>query len=176
MIKDTINREGFKIRTERLEMFPVRDTDARHYYRYFDYRLARFQYADAFEDVKAAKKYIKEYTTYREEGIHFVASIFDLEHNFVGSIQVRGIDTMTPVLDIWIASPQQRKGYAYESFVAMMGFLWEQMDIDYFLYEVDHRNRISIKLVEKLGGVLCDNLELVSDSGKYLNLDMFKIK
>lgn len=176
MIQEIMNKKDFKVKTDRLEITPVHEMDAKYYFKGFNERITKYQYPEPFESVEAATAFIKEFTKLRLQGIHLVANILNEEKYFVGSVEVHAFDTDTPELGIWIAEPFQRRGYAYEVLKGVMRFIDEHRVVNYFIYEADRRNRESTTLAHKLGGEFCDYNEVMTPSGKILELNTYKIQ
>ena len=175
MIKEMINQKEFEIRTERLRMVPVVESEAEYYFKEFTDEIARYQYPEPFSNIEATKKFIGDFTYAKEEGLHLVCSIFNERNLFVGSIEVYRLNDGWPELGIWICKDYWRKGYGYEAIVGVMQFFKNNPEVRGFIYEADRRNPSSIKLVHKLEGVEIDYQEVPAENGKILELKKYLI-
>ncbi|MBE6023108.1 MAG: GNAT family N-acetyltransferase [Cellulosilyticum sp.] len=176
MIKEIINHNGFEIKTNRLRIVPVTETEAENYFREFTDEIARYQYPEPFSDLEATKKFIGDFTWAKKEGLHLVCSLFNEENQFIGSIEVYKLGQEWPELGIWICKAYQRQGYAYEAINGVIQFFKvHDVATKGFIYEADRRNPSSLKLVQKLQGVEVGYQEVPSDAGEILELKKYII-
>lgn len=175
MIKKIISDEHFAIETRRLHITPVTKEEASHYLREFDLEVTRYQYSEPFASIESVKSFVEDFEKARQEDKHLVASIYDKERNFVGSIEFYNLDTDQPAVGIWICRNEWRKGYAYEALRGMIKYFEHHTDVEGFLYEADRRNEASIALAKKLKAKQVGYHEVVSDSGRTLQLTKYLI-
>lgn len=171
-----INRYDFEIHTDRFTIKPVTIKEAEMYYKEFDEEITKYQYADSFESIEAARELIKNFIMLREAGINVMLSIFDRNNIFIGSIEIYGLNEKLPELGIWICKNFWRKGYAYEVIKEVINYLNKFNNFEGFIYEADRRNRESLKLINKFNPIYKGFSEVLSDSGKKLELNKYIIK
>lgn len=176
MIRDIINKVGFKIETSRLLLVPISEEFAYDYFTEFDDEITKYQYPEPFKTLDSTKKFISNFTEFKEYGTNLVCSILDKEHNFIGSIEIHMLYTKTPEVGLWIRKSAQRNGYGYESLTGLINFCRKHMELNYFIYEADRRNPNSIQLVKSLGGVEAGFNQVESNGGDILELNVYHIK
>ena len=90
--------------------------------------------------------------------------------DFLGSVEIHGLDGECPELGIWITTSEQNTGCAYEA----LDYTSAQFGKYNFFYEADVRNEASVRLPYKLKSEYeITDLEpesMITDSGKELNL------
>ncbi len=176
MIKDIINKENFKIKTERLVLVPVGVEYARYYFEFFTSEVTKYMYPEPFENIQGARIFIEEFMKWQKEGIDLACNILDKSNEFIGGIEIYGLDSKTPEVGVWIREDMQHKGYGREALSGFMDFFRKHMIIDYFIYEADRRNIESINLVKTLGGVEKEYNEEESNGGNILELNLYEIR
>lgn len=176
MIKDVINKENFRIETERLFLVPVTEEYANYYFEFFTPEITKYMYPEPFENIEVAQCFIEEFKRWQKEGIDLACNILDKKNEFIGGIEIYGLDSKTPEVGVWIRQDMQHNGYGREALSGFMEFFRKHMIIDYFIYEADRRNIGSINLVKVLGGVEKEYNEEESNGGNILELNLYQIK
>ncbi len=164
-----------ELRTERLVIQPFRDSFLAEYYREFTDDITKYQYPDAFPNMEAAKGLVSEFVSEMEQGNMLELVILTRSGEFIGSMEAFGIREKTPEIGLWLKSSAQGKGYGYEALKGLLTYLSAHGAYQHYRYEVDVRNLPSIRLVEKFhfekGG--CE--DIVTESGKKLRLQTYRI-
>ncbi len=176
MIKDIINKDNFRIETERLFLVPVEVEYASYYLKFFTSKLTKYMYPEPFENIESAIIFIEEFIKWQKEGIDLACNILDKKNEFIGGIEIYGLDSKTPEVGVWIREDMQHIGYGREALSGFLEFFRKNMIIDYFIYEADRRNIESINLVKILGGVEKEYNEEESNGGNILELNLYQIK
>lgn len=176
MLKELINQIDFSIRTERLQIIPLKYEYINEFYKGFDSEITKYQYPDPFNDINSAKNYFDESIQLRKDGECLSCIITDMKGTFIGGIEVHSINTNTPELGIWIAQKYQLRGYGFEAVKGTMDYVRNYQSIDYFIYAADSRNIGSMKLINKLKGKKQSHEDITTESGKKLKLDIYYIR
>ena len=165
------------IKTERLKFVPLSYEYLDQYYEEFTEDITRYQYPDSFKSREDAEKFFNWFIKLNQERTSLIYILLDAEdESFVGDVEAHGLDTDTPELGVWIAKRHQNKGYAYEAIKSFIEYLKTNYTIESFIYEADCRNTASQRLAEKLGGIKGEHEDIVTESGKELQLDTYYIK
>ncbi len=175
MLKDAINRENFALRTERLILMPISDAHAEAYFTEFTSEITRYQFPEPFASVEKTRAFISDAREFRKRGEELVCAILDLNGAFLGSLEARNLTSLTPEVGLWIKKEAQGSGYGKEALAALLKFLRENGEIDFFVYEADRRNPASMKLAAALGGEFQCSYEAESAGGEFLRLKLFYI-
>lgn len=164
-----------ELRTERLVIQPFCDSFLSEYYKEFTDEITKYQYPDAFPDLKAAKSLVSEFVSEMEQGNMLELVILTRRGEFLGSMEAFGIKEKTPEVGLWLKSSAQGKGYGYEALKGLLTYLSTQGTYQHYIYEVDVRNLPSIRLVEKFNFEKGGCEDIVTESGKELRLQTYHI-
>lgn len=156
----------------RLEPFDMKYSG--EYYKEFNEDITRYQWPDPFKNIEDAEALIREFLDEMEKGETLFYSILSEEGAFLGSAEMHGLSGDCPEIGVWIASSEQRKGYAYEALRMILEYARTEYHKTKFFYEADIRNQGSMKLLKKFEDryeiIRQDLDETVTDSGKELKL------
>lgn len=83
--------------------------------------------------------------------------------DFVGEISLSNYSSATPEMGIELAEQYRGKGIGYLIASAIIEELRNRNIYDYVIYTVYKDNIASVKLVEKLGGILQSKTEIISE-------------
>ena len=168
------------IKTERLDILPFDMRYLRDYFDGFNGEITRYQWPDPFPDMGSARDVLQGFLEEMERGESLLFAILSPAGKFLGSVEVHGLDGDCPELGVWIAAPEQRKGYAYEALAAVLAYTREKYGQRAFFYEADVRNEASMKLLHKLESdydvAEQEPEDCVTDSGKALRSQGFLLK
>lgn len=147
------------------------------YYNEFDAEITKYQWPDPFESIDDAKELLQEFIDEmgRDETI-FLSVLSDTDE-FLGSVEVHGLDEDCPELGVWIKKSEWGKGYAYQALKAALDIAKSKYGKNEFFYEADTRNVGSRKLLDKFRDEYDIEAQaaeaLTTDSGKELKLQGF---
>lgn len=167
---------GIKIETGRLRIVPFEMEYLEEYYSEFNEEITKYQYPDPFESVTAAKEGLQGFIDLMDKNEMLFLSILTPDGDFVGGVEVHGLQEQYPELGIWIKRQLQQKGYAYEALTSVLKFADNNYHKGWYVYEADIRNKGSMKLVEKFNYKKEGIDEFKTESGKALILQRFLIK
>ena len=168
------------IKTQRLILAPFDMKYLNDYFVGFNEEITKFQWPDPFASIDDARDMLQEFLDETERGETLFLSILSKNGKFLGSVEVHGLTGECPELGVWIAAPEQNKGYAYEALCAVLDYVRSEYGKYVFFYEADIRNGASINLLHKLEGdyeIIEQGLERsTTDSGKILELQGYSIR
>lgn len=160
------------IKTEPFDMKYLSD-----YYTEFDAEITRYQWPDPFESIDDAKELLQEFIDEMGRDETLFLSVLSDADEFLGSVEVHGLDEDCPELGVWIKKAEWGKGYAYQALKAALDIAKSKYGKTEFFYEADTRNEGSRKLLEKFKDEYNieaqDAEKLTTDSGKELKLQGF---
>ena len=160
------------IKTEPFDMKYLSD-----YYTGFDAEITKYQWPDPFESIDDAKELLQEFIDEMGRDETLFLSVLSDTDEFLGSVEVHGLDEDCPELGVWIKKSEWGKGYAYQALKAALDIAKSKYGKNEFFYEADTQNVGSRKLLDKFKGeydIEAQTAEaLTTDSGKELELQGF---
>lgn len=147
------------------------------YYTEFNEEITRYQWPDPFESIDAAKELLQEFVDEMGREEMLFLSVLSETGEFLGSVEVHGLDEDCPELGVWIKKSEWGKGYAYRALKAALDIAKSKYGKTEFFYEADTRNVGSRKLLDKFKDEYDIEAQaaetLTTDSGKELELQGF---
>ena len=164
------------IQTERLIITPFDLMSLKDYYEGFDADITKYQYPDPFTTEEDARELLQSFINLMNQGEMLFLTIFTKAKQFVGSIEVHGLNEEQPELGLWIKKEFQQRGYAYEALSNVIKKVNDAYEKEWYIYEADIRNTSSIKLAEKFTYRKDGIDEFTTETGKELQLCRYIIK
>lgn len=167
--------DNFYLETERLQIVPFDYQYLQNYAEEFTEEIARLQYPDPFSSIDAAKQVVDEFVNEMHQGRMLELLILSKSGEFLGNMEVFGLEETSPEVGLWLKQSCHRQGYGYEALSAMISFLNDLEKYNGYIYAVDERNMASLALVKRFE---CEQIGLdpiVTESGKQLKLLLYKI-
>lgn len=168
------------IHTDRINIVPFTMKYLSDYYRGFNREITKFQWPDPFKSSDEARDMLQEFLNEMERKETLLFSILSKNDEFLGSVEVHGLNGECPELGVWIIESEQNKGYAYEALNAVLDYVGSKYNKNTFFYEADIRNTASIHLMHKFENqyeISEQGFEEAStDSGKTLKLQGYILK
>lgn len=147
------------------------------YYNEFDAEITKYQWPDPFESIDDAKELLQEFIDEMGRDETLFLSVLSDTDEFLGSVEVHGLDEDCPELGVWIKKSEWGKGYAYQALKAALDIAKSKYGKNEFFYEADTRNVGSRKLLDKFRDEYDIEAQaaeaLTTDSGKELKLQGF---
>ena len=165
----------FMKETERLMIRPFTLSYLEEYAREFTAEITKYQFPDPFPDMEAANRVMSGFVEEMKEGKMLELVILDRGGEFLGCIDVFGIQGETPEVGIWLKQSAHGLGYGYEALGAVVDERNRTGKYQYYIYELDVRNTSSVHLVEKFPFEKGDYEEITTDSGKTLHSQVYHI-
>lgn len=166
---------SFEKRTERLIIQPFKALFLEDYFREFTDEVTQYQYPDSFPNLETANDVLSGFMQAMEQGDMLELVVLGENEEFLGSIEVFGIQEKTPEIGLWLKSSAQGKGYGYEALRGIMDYLSMAQKYEYIIYEADVRNKPSIRLIEKFHVEKGGYESVVTESGKKLMLQTYRV-
>lgn len=168
------------IKTFRLDIVPFYIEFLNDYYVGFNEDITKYMWPDPFANINDARNMLQNFMKEMKQGQTLLFSILSKNGKFLGSVEVHGLTESCPELGIWIKASEQKKGYAYEALCAVLDYVRVTFDKYNFFYELDIRNKSSIKLLHKLKNnydIVEQDFEMITTtSGKKLELQGYILK
>lgn len=168
------------IKTERTNIIPFDMKYLEEYFKGFDAEITNYQWPDPFDNRDSARDVLQGFIDEMKNGVSLFCSILNDDRDFIGGVEVHGLDKDCPELGIWIIPEQQNRGYAYEVLDAVLEYVGENHDKKEFFYEADVRNSASTKLLQKFTSkydITDEGMEKqLTDSGKELEMQAHILK
>ena len=163
------------LKTERLSIMPFSNLYLKPYYEEFTNEITKYQYPDIFSDIETADEVIAGFVSDMEQGNMLEMVLLAQDGEFLGSIEVFGLKEETPEIGLWLKKGAQGAGFGYEALKGMIDQLNITKRYQYYIYEADIRNIASIRLAEKFEFEKGDYEEIMTESGKTLKLQCYRI-
>lgn len=168
------------IKTERLNIVPFEMKYLNEYFNGFNAEITKYQYPNPFESIEDARATLREFIDEMDRNETLIFSILSKYGEFIGGVEVHGLNEDCPELGVWILKSEQNKGYAYEALNSVLEYVSNKFSKAAFYYEADIRNTGSTKLLFKFKDkyeIIEQGFEkLTTDSGKYLELRRYVLK
>ncbi|MBO4616497.1 MAG: GNAT family N-acetyltransferase [Lachnospiraceae bacterium] len=147
------------------------------YYNEFDAEITKYQWPDPFKSIDDAKELLQKFIDEMGRDETIFLSVLSETGEFMGSVEVHGLDEDCPELGVWIKKSEWGKGYAYQALKAALDIAMSKYGKTEFFYEADTRNVGSRKLLDKFKDEYDIEAQaaeaLTTDSGKELELQGF---
>lgn len=164
-----------EIETERLMIKPFSMKYIEDYYQGFTDEVTKYQYPDSFQNIEDATLLVSDFVHEMELGNMLELMIVTKAGEFIGSMEAFDIKGDTPEIGLWLKESSHRKGYGSEALSALLDYLNSFHKYKYYIYEVDVRNKGSICLVEKFRHEKKGVQDVITESGKKLQLQQYFI-
>ncbi|MEC4113859.1 GNAT family N-acetyltransferase [Myroides pelagicus] len=103
-----------------------------------------------------------------------LVSVDKVTGEFIGCCGIHDITNESIALGIWLKEDAFGKGYGTEVIKGLEGFVMNNLDVKYLLYNVEKDNSGSIKIAEKLGYVYDHAFVRNISEEKILNMLQYK--
>lgn len=179
-LNDRLNERKYnmvnQIKTDRLRIIPFDMNYLEAYYAEFNKEIVKYQYPDPFESISDAQNVLQGFVDQMAQDEMLFLTIITSDGDFVGGVEVHGLQEQYPELGIWIKKLSQQKGYAYEALSSVLKWVDSEYQKDWYVYEADVRNKGSIRLVEKFDYKKEETYEFTTETGKELVFQKFLIR
>lgn len=165
----------FAKETERLMIRPFDLSYLEEYAREFTAEITKYQFPDPFPDMETANRVMSGFVKEMEGEQMLELVVLGRDGEFLGCVDVFGIQEKVPEMGIWLKQSAHGSGYGYEALRAVVDELNKTGKYQYYIYELDVRNAPSIHLVEKFPFEKGSYGEITTESGKKLMLQTYHI-
>ncbi len=141
------------IKSQRMILRPFTAEDADDIWPCMTAELSRYMLWEPPKNAEDFKQIWQDWPAIQEEGNSyvFVGRMKD-NGSLIGLFSAHNFTAPVPRLALWVCEGFQRQGYASEALTAIMHWVREYFEPDYFKYIVADQNIASRKLVESLCG------------------------
>ena len=161
---------NLRLETNRLVLVPYNDDYLQDYFNEFTEEITKYQYPDKFNNIDDTRNLLAYFVDVMEKGKMLELVILSKDGEFLGSIEAHGLDENYPVLGLWLKSKAHGNGYGYEALKCLIDYLNSMKAFENYIYESDKRNLQSLCLVKKFTHKEDGYEEIITESGKKLNL------
>lgn len=167
---------GNEIETARLRIVPFDMKYLEEYHAEFNAEITKYQYPDPFGSISDAREILQAFVEMMNREEMLFMAILTPQGEFVGGVEIHGLQERYPELGIWIKKASQQKGYAYEALSSVLKWADGTYQKDWYVYEADIRNEGSMRLVGKFDCKKEECCEITTETGKQLILQKFLIR
>ncbi len=163
------------IKTERFILIQLDDDYIEDYYNEFNSSVTKYQYLDPFENIDEVKKYFdsSRFDQSINNSLHYLIISHDKE--FIGSIQIIGLNEDYPEIGLWIKTSKQNQGIGQEILNNVFTYLSEYYPKELYLFSIDKRNIASLSLIKKYKHEFAYNDSMINESGKELDCVVYAV-
>lgn len=104
------------------------------------------EYFIPFKDKSEVEKWVDENIDTMQKGVKVEMIILDQDNQFHGMVSLRGLDTDTPEVGLWIKQESQNKGIAKRAMQILFDELSKKLNSKSVVYDADKNNVGSNKL------------------------------
>jgi [ribosomal protein S5]-alanine N-acetyltransferase len=156
--------------SDRLKLVSTSDQYAEDIFREFTPEIATFMTPKPAEKLADTLAFISSSREKMKQGEELQTAILNKDSGeFIGHGGVRGVNTDTPELGIWIKKGAHGHKYGREAVETLKKWVDQNIKYQYIKYPVDRRNISSRKIAEYLGGVVHEEYSKQSQSGTLLD-------
>jgi len=168
--------EDFIIESTNIVLKPTNLDYAEDIFRSFTPELTIYMQPKAAEKIKETIEYINGSMARNAAGGNLGLVILKKESGeFLGNAGLHHTDTKTPELGIWVKKAAHGHGYGKEAMFALKKWADDNLDYEYILYPVDHRNFASRRIPEALGGKVFREYDSIGQSGNQMHTLEYRI-
>lgn len=145
-----------RIESERLLLVPISMQYKHEIFEEFSEDITILMGPSPAKDISETEAFIEHSLKGLAEGNNLQLVILEKgSQEFLGCASLHHVDGKTPeMLGVWLKKPSHGKGYGKEAMIAVKKWADENMEYDYILYPVAHKNIASRKIPESLGGTI----------------------
>jgi len=149
------NIKNITIETERLLLVPTTKAYATEIFNEFNEEVTKDMRFAPSKNIEETEKNIQEAIQKMNEGI--VKDFIVLEKatkEFIWRITLTNIHTVTPIIGLRVKTGSQGKWYGKEMVKTTIDWAQKNVHFEYITYKVNSENFRSIKVIERIGGVM----------------------
>lgn len=142
------------LETENLLLVPTVMAYVEEIFKNFDQETTKYMFPKSPEKIEETTERINHVLEKREKNEELQMTILDkTTKEFIGNAWLHRIKTKTPELGIWIKKDAYWRKAWREAVWVLIDRWNANLDFDYFVYPVDHRNIPSRKIAEAFWGI-----------------------
>ena len=145
-------------------------------FREFTREVTTYLYAEPAQKIQDTENFINQSLLKMEKGEELLMMILKKDsQEFLGCSGIHEIKSKYPRYGIWLKKSAYKQGYATETTQALKLWAEENLDYEYLRYGLDKANTPSRRVAEKLGGKIGKEFDIITVSGKVLNIVEYRI-
>ena len=145
-------------------------------FREFTQEVTTYLYAESAAKIQDTENFINQSLLNMAKGEELVIVILKKDsQEFLGCSGIHKINSKYPRYGIWLKKSAYKHGYATETISVLQLWADENLDYEYMRYDADKANTPSRRVAEKMGGKIGKEYDVITVSGKVLNLVEYKI-
>ena len=165
-----MNLLNVTIISRRLKLVPTADKYAQDIFKEFTSEITKFMTPTPPKKIEDTLDYIKYSRINMEKGSDLLMVILDKENGeFIGHCGIHKLNTLTPVLGVWIKKAAYGNKYGREAVEALKKWCDENKKYEYIAYSCDKENIPSRKIPESLGGKVVKKYKRTNGSGNVVD-------
>ncbi len=166
-----------KIESERLELIPINLEYAQMVFEEFTSDITCYMFPKPANEIEETKAFIRESIESMQAGNNLQLVILKKDsREFLGCCGLHGEENAhIPEFGIWLKKAAHGHGYGKEAITALYTWAEQMMDVDYYIYPVDHKNIASRKIPESLNGMVINEYVDEGLAGNRLENVVYKI-
>ncbi|BAZ86550.1 GNAT family N-acetyltransferase [Dolichospermum compactum] len=166
----------FEISTQRLLLKPISMDYKADIFREFTEEVTTYLYSEPSKKLQNTENFINQSLLKIAKGEELVIVILKKDsQEFLGCSGIHKINSKYPRYGIWLKKSAYKHGYATETIVALNLWAEENLNYEYLRYALDKENTSSRRVAEKIGGKIGKEYDVITVSGKVLNLVEYRI-
>lgn len=161
----------FSIDTNRLNLIPLSLEHKHDVFHEFNTSISQYMFPKPADDISETVEFITGSLPGMREGTNMqLVMTLKNTNEFLGLSGLHDVNSVTPVLGLWLKKSAHGNGYGKEAITAIYHWAKENIKFRYLKYSVDKDNIPSIKIPESLGGKVGETKTMKGMAGNTLNL------
>jgi RimJ/RimL family protein N-acetyltransferase/lysophospholipase L1-like esterase len=160
-----------EIITKRLRLVSISSEFIDDIFVNFTSEITKYMYPKQAANRSETEEFVTSSMKNNADGIENVVVVINKNTSeFLGCMGVHSLNTLNPVLGLWIKKSAHGHGYGIEGMSALIKYAYEHYNFHHLVYDVDKDNYPSWRIAEKNGGVIRREYVKYGASGNRLNL------
>lgn len=158
------------ITTVRLKLVPTAEKYSHDIFKEFTAEITKYMFPKPAARIKETLAFIKTSRKKMASGEEFQVVVLNKDTGeFLGHAGIRGVNTSTPELGVWIKKSAHGNKYGKEAIGGLKKWIDKNINYTHIKYPVERHNVASRKIAEALGGVVKAQYPKTNASGRLLD-------
>ena len=160
-----------ELRTERLKLLPIGPEYIDDIFANFTLEIVKYMYPKPAEQRSDTEAFVLGSMERYLKGTDIVFAVTKNDTGeFLGCMGIHHLDTLTPVLGLWLKKSAHGHAYGLEGMNAVIRYAFKNLKCHHLIYDVDKDNYPSRRIPELNGGVIQREYVKYGATGNKLNL------